>query len=455
MTVIHNAANKRTQITTADGGLTTYAYDDIYQLTEEHRTGPSPYRHTYAYDSVQNRTVKVIDGVRTTSTFDAANQLQVELTGADRTTYTFDNNGNEILKQEPSSDRTTTTYDFENQANAIVLPTNVRNTMSYNPDQLRVKLEDSSGTTKYVWDGASYLFELDGTNTTKAVFTQEPGSYGGLNSQYRYNGSLWLPSYYHSDSLGNTTALTDDTEDITDTYQYDAFGNVLSHTGSTVNPFQFGGSWGYCTDPDTGHVYIRARIYIPRQGRWTSVDVLLFVDGPNVYAAYFVPNGVDPSGRESLAEGVGWPFPGASSEFANALNPPPLRRKKKLTIIAPANASCCPRLERAVDRVNSVVNGGGDCERWFDSAPHEPTGSVYIVLTSSSPLFLFSEAPSYTSPKIPFTNRRIFFNPSACNKPITELSSLLVHELAHQYCNTFSGRETCAVAAQRWCEDEL
>jgi len=98
--------------------------------------------------------------------------------------------------------------------------------------------------------------------------------------------------------------MTDSSETITDTYQYDAFGVLLDKTGTTINPFQFGGSWGYCTDPDTGHLYIRARIYIPWQGRWTSVDILLFVNGPNVYVAYFVPNGVDPSGTLGVVIGI-------------------------------------------------------------------------------------------------------------------------------------------------------
>jgi YD repeat-containing protein len=215
----YNAANKRTQITDANAAVTSYSYDNIYQLTREQKSTPAQpwsdltaddltaddwsnlsldgwsnmpatnqaanYDHQYQYDAVQNRTVKNIDGAITTSTFDAANQLMFSDSADGRTTYTFDQNGNQVLEEEPNSDRTTTTYDYENQTSVIVLPTNIRNTMTYNPDQLRIKLEDSSGTTKFLWDGAAYLSELDETNATKATFTQEPGGYGGLTSQYR------------------------------------------------------------------------------------------------------------------------------------------------------------------------------------------------------------------------------------------------------------------------------
>ncbi|WP_437203000.1 RHS repeat domain-containing protein [Planctomicrobium sp. SH664] len=55
---------------------------------------------------------------------------------------------------------------------------------------------------------------------------------------------------------------------------------------------------GYYKDPDTGIYYVRARIYQPTSGRWWSVDPLGFVDGLNLYRAYFVPGGVDPLGTQ-------------------------------------------------------------------------------------------------------------------------------------------------------------
>ena len=144
--------------------------------------------------------------------------------------------------------------------------------MAYNPDQLWVKLEDSSGTAKFVYDNQQYLLETDGSNIVAAIQTQEPGTYSNLISQYCYNGSIWLPSYHHYDALGNTSELTDNTETITDTYDYNAWGELLAHTGTTLNPFQYRGRHGYFANPHTGDIYVIMRTYDPASAdgpRWT------------------------------------------------------------------------------------------------------------------------------------------------------------------------------------------
>jgi hypothetical protein len=50
-------------------------YDTTNQLTSEHRSGANAYVHTFIYDGVGNRLVKIEDGVRTTYSYDAANQI--------------------------------------------------------------------------------------------------------------------------------------------------------------------------------------------------------------------------------------------------------------------------------------------------------------------------------------------------------------------------------------------
>jgi len=54
--------------------------------------------------------------------------------------------------------------------------------------------------------------------------------------------------------------------------------------------------FGHFTNPDTGEVYVLMRTYDPVVGTWTTLDLLRFVDGLNMYLAYFVPGGVDQSG---------------------------------------------------------------------------------------------------------------------------------------------------------------
>ena len=125
--------------------------------------------------------------------------------------------------------------------------------------------------TKYVWDTVSdcVLTELDENNAVTAVYTNEPQQYGGVLSQRRGTTS----HYHHHDALGSTRFLTDSSGNVTDTYLYDAWGNSVASTGTTVNPFKWVGKYGYHTDNSTGLVYVRARMYQPIIAQWMSDSI--------------------------------------------------------------------------------------------------------------------------------------------------------------------------------------
>ena len=109
---------------------------------------------------------------------------------------------------------------------------------------------------EYVWDELSdNVIEEYEDGVLSVSYDHEPGLYGNLLSQNR-NG---VTSYYHYDGRGDTVALTDDAGNVTDTKEFDAWGNIIASTGSTVTPYQFGGSQGYQTG--NNGVYVRARVY--------------------------------------------------------------------------------------------------------------------------------------------------------------------------------------------------
>ena len=56
-------------------------------------------------------------------------------------------------------------------------------------------------------------------------------------------------------------------------------------------------------DLETGLLYFRARYCHARLGRFISRDPLGYVDGMSLYRSYFVPNGVDPSGLDTVPTG--------------------------------------------------------------------------------------------------------------------------------------------------------
>ena len=124
--------------------------------------------------------------------------------------------------------------------------------------------------TNYIWDELSdtVLMETDGTGNTTAVYTNEPGQFGGLISERQGNQS----QYYHYDGLGSTRQLTDGTGQVTDSRVYDAFGNTVQSTGSSVVPYHFVGRQGYYYDQELAEYYVRVRSYSAVLARWMSDD---------------------------------------------------------------------------------------------------------------------------------------------------------------------------------------
>jgi len=79
------------------------------------------------------------------------------------------------------------------------------------------------------------------------------------------------PAFYLYDGLGSTTGLANGAGNVTDTYQYDAFGALRSSTGSSSQPFRYTGEQ---QDVDVANklYYLRARYYDPSLGRFWTED---------------------------------------------------------------------------------------------------------------------------------------------------------------------------------------
>ncbi len=104
---------------------------------------------------------------------------------------------------------------------------------------------------------------------------------------------------YHSDALGSTRGITNTSQTATDSQLFDAWGMVVSRTGSTPTPFGFAGTSQYQTDTDSGLQLLGHRYYDPSTGRLITQDPAR--DGENWYQ-YCRNNplgGVDPNGLQS------------------------------------------------------------------------------------------------------------------------------------------------------------
>ena len=107
--------------------------------------------------------------------------------------------------------------------------------------------------------------------------------------------------YFSANHLHSIAALTNSAGAVVERYRYDSHGTrtVLRTDGSVAPDSAFGNPFGFTGryhDGESGLTYFRTRYYDGVLGRFISRDKE-YVDGPNLYFAYFVPNRLDPTGR--------------------------------------------------------------------------------------------------------------------------------------------------------------
>jgi RHS repeat-associated protein len=87
---------------------------------------------------------------------------------------------------------------------------------------------------------------------------------------------------------------------VTDTYDYDGFGNLIGSAGTTPNVYRYQGE---ALDAETGLYCLRARYYDPVAGRFLTVDPLADEgQHPYEYAGADPVNGHDPTGQQDIIE---------------------------------------------------------------------------------------------------------------------------------------------------------
>ena len=79
-------------------------------------------------------------------------------------------------------------------------------------------------------------------------------------------GLLRFPDFY---TRIHAVGVTDSAGAVTDSYDYDGWGNVVTSTGTTPNSRLYAGEE---LDPDLGLINLRARQYEPQVGRFSTLD---------------------------------------------------------------------------------------------------------------------------------------------------------------------------------------
>ncbi|MCC3595807.1 MULTISPECIES: putative Ig domain-containing protein [unclassified Microcoleus] len=266
----------RKVVTEQNGRKVEYEYDDLYRLMSETITDSVNGNRTisYGYDAVGNRLTKT-DSVAgaTTYIYDDNDRLSREelrqngvLVGS--VEYGYDDNGNTKTRTKKDAARNvveTVTYTW-NQENRLVgvSDPNLSVSYAYDADGVRVSKTVNGVTTEYLVDGNrdyAQVLEESVNDVLSASYV-----YGlDLISQERGN----VDSFYLVDGLGSTRGLANASGVVTDTYSYDAFGNLIGVSGGTKNDYLFAGEQ---FDSNLDQYYLRQRYYNQNSGRFTRRD---------------------------------------------------------------------------------------------------------------------------------------------------------------------------------------
>ena len=237
-----------------------YTYDSLSRVTKRTVTNLSDNttsEEVYAYDAAGNITSCTVNDGANTFVYDANNRL----TSYNGHTISYDADGN-MISAYLSNQELAFIYDSANR-----LISAGGNTYTYNVEDVRVRNLCGESETTYAYNTNGKLSQLL-VKTTDSVVTKYVYGLGLIGEET--SGSF---KTYHFDYRGSTTAITDINGNVTDTFTYDTYGNLISRTGTSVVIFLYNGRDGVVTD-NNGLIYMRARYYSPELRRFINADII-------------------------------------------------------------------------------------------------------------------------------------------------------------------------------------
>lgn len=249
---------------------TTYVYDSANQLIREnnHKAGKTWY---WTYDGAGNIETRKEYEYSTGAMIVLLDTVYYSygdtewgdlLTAYDGVAITYDDIGN------PLSDGTWTyTWKYGRQLASMTSGTTTWN-YTYDANGMRTGRTSNSGTTyTYVYNGSQLSRMTYGSNTL--IFAYDAS---GSPMTVTYAGNTF---YYVTNLQGDVIAILNSAGTAVVQYTYDAWGKVLTTTGTMaptlglINPLRYR---GYVYDRETGLYYLQSRYYNPTWGRFISAD---------------------------------------------------------------------------------------------------------------------------------------------------------------------------------------
>ena len=308
-------------------GSVSYQYDGLYRLVREKRTGNNAFDAMYSYDANGNRISKqLIDNSGQniiTYSYNANDQLMKEVSTSDgTTTYSYNPNGALIAKNNSNKFNYLFSYDVRNYLSSVTahrqegMPPNSREvniTANYQYDYKGNRIGISQTVDNIT---SEKVFLIDDGLTGYAQILEEMSEAGGVSNQSYVIGDDLISqatassiNYLLYDGHGSTRHTINKGGDITGSYTYDAYGQMLGGapdltSRTTVTDFLYAGEqFDSCLQME----YLRARYYDANTGRFISRDPFAGnIHDPQSLHKYAYchndpVNGIDPSGETLIS----------------------------------------------------------------------------------------------------------------------------------------------------------
>ena len=244
------------------------------------------YEAFYAYDLAGNRTRTVINGETNVYTLGVGDRLADWGSGS----YEFDAAGSVTTRVAGA---TSQSLAWDSLYRLTTVSTNGQMVESYQYDALDRRIATTTGTSTqwHLHSGPHIVADVDAAGNLLRSYTHGPGI-DDLLTMTVHDGTNATTYAYVKDRMGTVLALVDEAGEIVESYDYDAWGNVLGVFDAIGDPipmsvignrYLFQGrdySWA------TGLYHFRARWYDPVTGRWLSKDPIGIAGGLNLYVAF-------------------------------------------------------------------------------------------------------------------------------------------------------------------------
>ena len=290
----------------ADGADTKlnyrYDYDAAGNISEVYRSVGSDtlaFYNSYEYDKLGQLTKATDSRGTETYTYNTAGNLLSRTLAGDTVTYSYDNaQWNDLLTAYDGQKIAYEGQTYNSSRNSVSGTVISGNPVSYY-NGTRWSMEWSNG--RQLMEASSnkadvtYTYDRNGLRTTKTV--------DGVTYHYAYAGDklVWqewdgneffffydnegapvgfwyhpasgsnVTGYYMTTQQGDITRIEDVNGNVLATYEYDAWGKLISSSGSlaTINPLRYR---GYYYDTETELYYLSSRYYDPKVSRFINAD---------------------------------------------------------------------------------------------------------------------------------------------------------------------------------------